>query len=34
MSDITLVRNCRFAIAWDPSSAGHVYRTGIDVAFS
>lgn len=34
MTDVTLVRNARFAIAWDAQAQRHVYRTGVDVAFA
>jgi len=34
MTDITLVRNARFAIAWDAQTRQHVYRTDVDVAFA
>ncbi len=33
-ADITLVRDARFVIAWDGAGSRHVYRSGIDVAFS
>lgn len=30
---ITLVRNARYAVAWDEAAGAHAYRTGVDVAF-
>jgi cytosine/adenosine deaminase-related metal-dependent hydrolase len=31
---VTLVRNARTVVAWDQSRQSHVYRAGLDVAFS
>ncbi len=33
-ADVTLVRNARFAIAWDAAAQRHVYRTDVDLAFA
>ncbi len=33
MSEITLIRNVRYAVAWDEAEQRHVYSEGVDVAF-
>jgi len=34
MSEVTVIRNAAWVIAWDADRQSHVYRNGIDVAFA